>query len=193
MSFDQLPAGYHTQFKAVCHLAFHATVLLKQVFRWSELKSISFNSGKASDDENSLGLMTIDRYFVRYGVGETYTFLHLTFQEFLAAVHIAEVSEPEQNNIIKEHGNKEHLSVTWCFLFGMLDYSNNCTVNFFKLLMGARCSMSNSSFMFIQCAFESQHPLACTHVMQFLSSKITFSDLNFTYTDMTRHLFFEKC
>ena len=190
MTFDQLPVGYHTRFKAVCKLAFDATVESKQVFRWSELKSISFNSGKTSDDENSLGLITIDRYFVRYGVGETYTFLHLTFQEFLAAVHITKLSKPEQNDIIKEHGDKEHLSVTWRFLFGMLDYSNDCTVNLFKLLMDEGCFMSNSSFFFIQCAFESQHPLACTHVMQFLNSEITFFDLNFTYTNMTNVFFF---
>ena len=134
-SFDQLPDGHHTQFKAVCKLAFHATIDSKQVFRRSELEKISFNCGKTSDNENSLGLITIDRYFVSCGVDETYTFLHLTFQEFLAAVHIAKLSEPEQNDVIKEHGNKEHLSDTWRFLFGMLDYSNDCTVNLFKLLM----------------------------------------------------------
>ena len=191
-SFEQLPKDYHTQFRAVCKLAFDATVMSKQVFRSSELESISFDSQKSSDDENSLGLITIDRYFVRYGVAETYTFLHLTFQEFLAAVYIAEVSEPEQNAIVMDHGDKEHLSVTWRFLFGILHYSNDCTVNFFKLLMRARHSISNNSFWSIQCAFESQHPLACTHVMQFLNSKITFSDLNFTCTDMTYVIYLLK-
>ena len=43
-----------------------------------------------------------------------------------------------------------------------------------------------------RCAFESQHPLACTHVMQFLNSEITFFDLNFTYTNMTNVIFFLK-
>ena len=48
------------------------------------------------------------RYFVRYGLDETYSFIHLTFQEHLAAVYLANLGESELwstiTNILQIHG-----------------------------------------------------------------------------------------
>ena len=96
--------------------------------------------------------------------------------------------------------------VTWRFLFGTLDYSKDATTNLFKLMMDATHGVVNSCNLSIQCAFESQNDLACSHVIDFYKNKLTFSELSLTSTDVASivhllkcskctevHLSFEKC
>ncbi len=203
-TFDDLPHNEKIIFKTICKLAFEASVASKQVFKLSELQTISFDD--TNEDVNSLGLVVIDRYFVKFGLDETYSFLHLSLQEYLSAVYIAGLSATGQEAIIKEYGNKPHLFVTWRFLFGTLDYSKDTTTNLFKLLMEATHEVNNSCNLSIQCAFESQNDLACSHVIDFYKNKLTFLELSLTSTDVASivhllkyskctdvHLSFEKC
>jgi hypothetical protein len=96
-SFDQLPQREKTIFDKVCKLAFNATVNSKQVFTSADIESIlpGTDSEHARKDVSDLGLIVTDHYFMRYGLDDTYTFLHLTFQEYLGAIYIAELSEAE--------------------------------------------------------------------------------------------------
>ena len=164
-SFDELPCKEKALFDKICKLAFRATVDSQQLFKHSELKDIVFHTqdGAESTDEGSLGLVVIDRYFVRYGLEETYSFLHLTFQEYLAAVHLASLSELELkdtfSNIIAD-GN-EHLTVMWRFLCGMMDFSSTYAMDIFKLIIS-----STSGILFrIACAYEAQNTTACNHFL----------------------------
>lgn len=88
-SYDILPYKEKDLFKTICELAFHATVNSQQVFKLSDLHEIF----KDKTSVNNIGLVVIDRYFVRYGLTETYSFIHLTFQEHLAAVYLAKLDE----------------------------------------------------------------------------------------------------
>lgn len=88
-SYDDLPYEEKDLFEKICELAFQATVNSQQVFKRSDLDKICLQF----EDKNSLGLVMIDRYFVTYGLNETYSFLHLTFQEYLSAVHLANLGE----------------------------------------------------------------------------------------------------
>ena len=132
-SFDQLRQREKTIFDKVCQLAFNATVNSKQVFSSADIESIlpGTDSEHARKDVSDLGLIVTDRYFMRYGLDDTYTFLHLTFQEYLGAIYIAELSEAERMQIIRTHKNKKNLSVIWRFLCGMMDFSQtNAMVTF---------------------------------------------------------------
>ncbi len=206
LTFNDLPHDEKVIFYKICRLAFEATVTSKQVFKYSELQSIHFDDANEESDMNSLGLVVIDRYFVKFGLDKTYTFLHLTLQEYLSSVYIAGLGATEQEAIINEHGNKQNLFVTWRFLFGTLDYSKDATTNLFKLMMDATHGVVNSCNLSIQCAFESQNDLACSHVIDFYKNKLTFSELSLTSTDVASivhllkcskctevHLSFEKC
>ena len=148
----------------------------------------------------------IDRYFVKFGLDETYSFLHLSLQEYLSAVYIAGLSTTDQEAIIKKYGSEQHLFVTWRFLFGTVDYSKDATSYLFKLLMEATHKVNNSCNLSIQCAFESQNDLACFHVIDFYKNELTFSELSLISTDIACiihlikcskcsdiHLSFEKC
>ena len=135
----------------------------------------------------------IDSYFVKFGLDKTYTFLHLTLQEYLSAIYITGLSALEQEAIIKEHGKKQRLFVTWRFLFGTLDYSKDTTANLFKLVMDTTHCIRNSCNLSIQCAFESRNDLACSHVIDFYKNKLTFSGLTLTSTDVACVIHLLKC
>ena len=190
-TFNDLPTDEKCIFDKICKLAYDATVESKQVFKHSELRDIRFDD--TNENVNSLGLVVIDSYFVKFGLDKTYTFLHLTLQEYLSAIYITGLSALEQEAIIKEHGKKQRLFVTWRFLFGTLDYSKDTTANLFKLVMDTTNRTADSCNFSIQCAFESRNDLACSHVIDFYKNKLTFSRLTLTSTDVDCIVHLLKC
>ena len=175
-SFDDLPCNDKILFDEVCKIAFEATVASKQVFSLSDLKSMS----KITKEEDSLGLVIIDQYFMRYGLDQTYTFLHLTFQEFLGAVYIAQLNESARMKIIQDHRNESHLSVVWQFLYGMMDFSSPHAMEVFKSITVESKEMDLLSK--IQYAYQSQHPPLCSSV---IDRRVEISDCNLSPSDCT--------
>ena len=179
-SLDQLPPKEKLYFDKICHLAFEATVKSRQVFKKSELSYIC-DEGSMNDKENP-GLLVIDRYFAKFDVNETYSFLHLTLQEYLSAFHIAGCDDNKKVTIVTSHSHLKQLYVVWCFLFGILDYSKESTVNLFKLVLDAT---SNNLLFHIQCAYESHHKSACTDVFRFHEYNLEFENIRLRVSDLT--------
>ena len=172
-SFEQLPKDDKVAFDKICKLAFNATVESKQVFTSSDVeKTLTGNT----ENMSSLGLVVLDRYFMKYGLDETYTFLHLTFQEYLAAIHISGLSNSQKAKIIKSHEKQRHLYVVWRFLCGMMDFQSRGTMNTFKSLM----ETTKDTLYKLQCCYETQNPQPCTHV---ISDIVCLSHYNFTPSD----------
>jgi hypothetical protein len=180
-SFDQLPRREKTIFNKVCKLAFNATVNSKQVFTSADIESIlpGTDSGDARKDVSDLGLIVTDHYFMRYGLDDTYTFLHLTFQEYLGAIYIAELSKSERMQIIQIHKNKKNLSVVWRFLCGMMDFSETNTMVTFESVMNA----TQKRLEQLQCCFETQHSSPCSYIIKTFNGRLEFSSNNFTRSD----------
>ena len=166
-SFDYLPNKTKVVFNEICKLAFEATIASQQVFEKSKIQSIC----SLVNSEDNLGLVVTDRYFVRTGVDESFTFLHLTLQEYLAAVYIAGLDETEQVSIVT--ARYKRLSVTLLFLFGILDHSNESTKNLFKLMLECTC---NDLMFHFRCAYESQHSItcACSDILKFHQHNLKF-------------------
>ena len=153
-SFSQLPLKDKILFDKVCKLAFEATVAKKQVFNLSELQDMFLEPGSTGSDESCLGLVVIDRCFTRFGLDETYTFLHLTFQEFLAAVHMAGQHPLEQVSIIQQY--ELQLKVVYGFLCGMLDFKHSHALETFKAMQACSKLEVSSNLLIIKWAHESQ-------------------------------------
>ena len=156
---DDLPDMERGIFFQICKLAFEKTVSSKQVMKRSEIKHFFKD---VSCGKESLGLITVDCIAAKFGFQDLYTFLHLTFQEYLAAYHITKLGEEEQTKIIEKYGKKKHMRVVWKFYCGLIDFKND-TKKFEKLV---KCSESPDDLFHIQCAFESQKSIVCDSVIR---------------------------
>ena len=156
---DDLPEVERGIFFQICKLAFEKTVSSKQVMKRSEIKHFFKD---VSCGKESLGLITVDCIAAKFGFQDLYTFLHLTFQEYLAAYHITKLGEEEQTKIIEKYGKKKHMHVVWKFHCGLIDFEND-TKKFEKLV---KCSESPDDLFHIQCAFESQKSIVCDSVIR---------------------------
>ena len=136
------------------------------------------SDGKACTDKDGLGLVVINCYISRYGHDETYTFLHLTFQEYLSALYLNELSPPEQLQCVRTHfrDRKQPLEVVCRFLCGMMDFSNTDSMCVFDAIISRPTWMS--SLYGILCAYETQNQQACTHVLKKLKGRLEVTDIN---------------
>ena len=113
-----VPLDVHRNFVHMCHLAFSGIVEATEV-------KLIFSESELPEHFDNLGFM--DSVTDLYVTGETvssHNFLHLTFQEFFAAVHISTMSKEKQLQYFMEgksdSGSKKgRLNVVLKFLAGL--------------------------------------------------------------------------
>ena len=163
-------------FLRICKLAFEKTVTSKQVLKKSEV--LDYFSDIRSGSE-SMGLITVDCMASKCGFENLYTFLHLTFQEYLAAYHISKLEEEKQLKIINDYCGKKHMSVVWKFYCGLVNFSNQ--VQKLDKVMCTKDDLFN-----VHCAFESQQTVTCNYVVKAAEcGTLTFKNHFLTPSDMT--------
>ena len=109
---EDLPDEKMRIFTRICQLAFEATHKQRQVFTGKQiLDEKVLPVVPTKDDFNSLGLLTVDRQLAERALPtKTFSFLHLTLQEFLAAYHLVkQCSDSEQLKSIADHGGEIHM------------------------------------------------------------------------------------
>ena len=163
-------------FRKICELAFEKTLSSKQVMKKSEVRNFF---GDISSGNESMGLITVDCMAKICGFDKLYTFLHLTFQEYLAAYHISKLEEEKQLKIINDNCGKKHMSVVWKFYCGLVDFSNE--EQKLNKVMSTKDDLFN-----VHCAFESQQTVTCNYVVRAAEcSTLTFKNHFLTPSDMT--------
>ena len=177
-TLDDLSPFHKNRYLEVCKLAFRMTLLTKQVMRQAEIKSLL-----ATIEEKELfGLITVDNIATMCGFQDVYTFLHLTFQEFLAAYYISSLEENKQMEIIEEHGKVMQMKQVWKFYCGLVKFDAGGSK--FKTLVS---QAQHGALHRIQCSFESQQPSTCDHVTE--DNCLKFSDCFLTSSDFTAMAF----
>lgn len=167
-------------FQNICKLAFKAVINSVQTFKSSDMIDSGIDAGSSGNDNSTLGLIVIDRYFMKYGCDATYTFLHQTFKEYLAAIHISDLNDSELKALIDKHSDNDKLLVVWRFLCGMMDFSKPFTIKLFDHLLER---ISSDSLTNVQFAHESQEVLPCKNVIKMYQGTLKFTNKHLSPLD----------
>ena len=165
------------QFRSICKLAFDMIMNSQQVVSQSD-DQVSLSDATSS----VLGLLTVEHTSRYYGLEHLYTFHHLTFQEFLAAFHIAGLEVQEQVNVLTKTNdsiddNLRNVRKFYCGLFGLrMDTILQKNIEFLEDIL--RTKFRLELIYKVQCAFESQLVELCDYV-------VGNGSLHFNYTHIT--------
>ena len=159
-SLEELEGEDKLQFSSICKLSYEMTINSQQVVSKREAQKFLHTT-----EGSFFSLLTVEHISERsYTVEEVYTFHHLTFQEYLAAHHLASLSAEDQILIIKQMVN---------YILGNLVKFYCGVVRCAKLKVCLRYEkflsnlLHDSQYLWVvQCAFESQQTELCNYAVK---------------------------
>ena len=174
-SLQCLTGDVEEYFSNICKLAFDMIMHSKQTILQSQTQ---FPLSTPRSDKSSLGLVTIDSTAELFGLEDLYTFLHLTFQEYLAAFYLAGL-EDENQVISKTKERQANLQMVWKFYCGMVQFKAH------SLVLNYIMANTDQDMLYkIQCAFESQQQIVCDSVLELdKADTLSFKDHSLIPTD----------
>ena len=135
-TFSDLPTDVYKQFQDLCRMAYEGILNRQQLV---------FSAAHLPTGFAPLGLMQEVPQLYTEGRASSYHFIHLTLQEYLAAVHISQLPAHEQTRLFQEHVNSGHFKMTMRFLAGCTKLANippditmDTQLNYFHFLFEAK-------------------------------------------------------
>ena len=177
-SFDGLPEDLKQPWNLLCKFAFE-TIVVKDQMVFSEDELDEGFTATHKKKIFSFGLLQESLILLDDGFGKSYHFLHRTFQEFLAAFHLAKLVS-ESSIAVEEVFrlfNSGGFDIVWRFLFGI--YFNAFKGNAYHAIMpyvshicawykNLGCCNSNTTLSLCHSAFEAKNGLIYEQVIQAL-------------------------
>uniref|UniRef100_A0A1X7TFR0 NACHT domain-containing protein n=1 Tax=Amphimedon queenslandica TaxID=400682 RepID=A0A1X7TFR0_AMPQE len=122
-SLSSLPSQLAKPLQEMCQLAYTNLANIRMTFSSHQLQSLS-----EAIKEDYLGLMTT---FTEYDE-KKYQFLHLSIQEFLAALWIA-MHEKKTEEVFKDHFNDDHFRMCLRFVAGLTHLEHESYQQYFNI------------------------------------------------------------
>ena len=154
----------------LCRFAFLALEKDQLVFSQEELETL-FPEGLALD--KGFGLL---QSFDFIGVGISFHFLHLTFQEYLAALYLTRQPRDKQLENFQAYKSKSshRFKMVWQFFFGINEFSG-ATTSFIQQTLECVAGALYDRLSLCHCALEANNDLINKNITQYLaSSKMVF-------------------
>ena len=183
-SLEDLRGDDRMYFNRICHLALDMTIRSTQTVHQRET-NVPLSLGKGSNDASSLGLLTIDRTSGLGGHDNTFAFLHLTFQEYLAACYLAKLKKRERMKMIKLHAGEKNMLVVWKFYSGMVKFENKVAQIEHIILHAGGLRGGDARVYRVQCAYESQQRVVCDIIVKGSKGKLNFNNSTLSPADMS--------
>ena len=154
-SFDNLPESLKKSWCNICEFAFKALEKDQIVFSKKELPEISRDG-----DEQVLcfGLLQSVETVLALSSEVSYNFLHLTFMEYLAALHLSK--QPLDSSLLALFYNPR-FSIVLRFYFGIRFCGSNSSTDIGDVKLAMQCVGGLSLY---HCAFEAQNAIVNSEV-----------------------------
>ena len=118
-NFDSIPSQLEPYWWLTCKFAFKALSNDRLVFIEEELASFFPEGLDSSQKFLYFGLLQSAHSLLPVGHGLSFHILHLTFQEYLAALHLVTLPTEEQLKVVRTHGRSSRFAMVWRFFFGL--------------------------------------------------------------------------
>ena len=176
---ERLPTERLSAFRKICKLAYIGTVDSHQIFSGEDLMKIFGNEGMQF---KLLGILISDKESILFGLEETYSFAHLTLQEFLAAYHLMRCPDAEQIQVIENFGERKSMTVVWKFYCGLTQLKSEASVQVFKIMneQVESCVMLD----LIHCVHEALNSSCCNDLVASRNGSIIIENETLTPSDI---------
>ena len=137
-----------------------------------------------STEMDTLGLMIVDKKEGIRSSEPSYSFPHLTNQEFLAAYYMSTLGSEEQLAAVKEHSVSPHMGVVLKFYCGLTKLENveQWEAVLDNALLGGYLDRK-VNLNALHCIFESQNSHRCRELFRKAEGKLAFRNETLTLTD----------
>ena len=119
LSFDSIPENLHDMFWLMCKFAYECLSQDKIVFSEKEIAHLFPQILDSSDKLLCFGLLQCARSLLPVGQGLSFHFVHLTIQEFLAALHFVTLPSEEKLKACEAYSESSRFTMVWRFVFGL--------------------------------------------------------------------------
>ena len=196
-SFDDIPTANQEMFWLTCAFAYNCLSEDQLVFTETKVASTLPQVLDSSDKFLCLGLLQCARSLLPVGQGLSFHFVHLTIQEFLAALHLVTLPNEEKLKVCEAHAGSSRFAMVWRFVFGLgckkeRSYSrkvvclNNKVVDkFFSIKNNYDNSNSEMRLMFCHCSMESSDVTVCSKTVDVINGQFEgyYSSIAYTPQD----------